>query len=153
MYENILVPYDGSNEARRGAERGIELAATLGARVHALYVVDMPDTPRTVYYTTDDDERREEYETHGRELTSELCGMAEDAGVDCVAALRFGQPSREIVDYAEQEGVDLVVMGSAYGGRFRALLGGTTDRVVRTSPVPVMTHRIPMQESRRDERS
>jgi nucleotide-binding universal stress UspA family protein len=110
MYERILVPYDGSNEARRGAAQGIELAATLGATIHALYVVDMPDAPRTVYYTTDDDERREGYETHGRELTDELCGMAAEAGVDCVTAVRFGQPSSEIVDYADQEGIDLVVM-------------------------------------------
>jgi nucleotide-binding universal stress UspA family protein len=153
MYEHILVPYDGSNEARRGAEQGIELAAALGATIHALYVVDMPDTPRTVYYTTDDDKLHEEYEAHGRELTEELCGRAEESGVDCVTALKFGQPSREIVDYAEEEGIDLVVMGSAYGGRFRALLGGTTDRVVRTSSVPVMTHRIRMQESPRDEQS
>jgi nucleotide-binding universal stress UspA family protein len=146
MYETILLPYDGSNEARRGAEHGVELAAALDATVHTLYVVDLPGAPRTVYYTDDDDELREEYETHGRELTAEVCAMAEDAGVDCVTALRFGRPSREIVDYAEAEGVDAIVMGSAYGGRFRALLGGTTDRVVRTATVPVLTHRIRMQE-------
>lgn len=146
MYETILLPYDGSNEAQRGIEHGIELAAALGARVHALYVVDLPGAPRTVYYTDDDDELRERYRDHGEELTAEVCEVADDAGVACETAIRFGAPSDEIVDYAETEGIDAIVMGSAYGGAFRAILGSTTDRVVRTATVPVITHRIEMQE-------
>lgn len=146
MYDTILLPYDGSNEARRGVKHGLELAASMGATVHGLYVADMPGAPRTVYYTDDDDELHEEYEQHGEQLTTELCEMAADAGVECVPAITFGSPSTEIVDYAEEENVDLIVMGSAYGGAFRAILGSTTDRVVRTATVPVLTHRIEMQE-------
>lgn len=146
MYETILLPYDGSNEARRGVEHGIELAAALGATVHALYVADVPGAPRTVYYTDDEDELHEKYRRHGEELTDEVCEMAAEAGVECETAVRSGSPSGQIVEYAEEEGVDAIVMGSAYGGAFRALLGSTTDRVVRTATVPVITSRIEMQE-------
>jgi len=142
MYDAILLPYDGSNESKRGIEHGIELASSLGATVHALYVADLPGAPRTVYYTDDEDELHEDYQAHGEELTAEVCEMAESAGLECVAAVKFGNPAREIVDYADEEGVDAIVMGSAYGGAFRALLGSTTDRVVRTATVPVITHRI-----------
>ena len=146
MYEHILLPFDGSKEARKGAEHGIGLAAALGATVHALYVVDLPGAPRTVYVRDDEEEMREEYREYGEEVTNELCEMAADAGVACETAVRTGTPAEEIVDYAEDEGMDAIVIGSAYRGRFRALLGSTAEKVVRTSRVPVITTRMEMNE-------
>jgi len=146
MYETILLPFDGSNEAERGIGHGIGLAEALDATVHVLYVADLPGAPRTVYYTDDDDEVRDRYQEYGERITAEVCEQAREAGLDCVPAIKFGRPSTEIVDYAEEEGIDAIVMGSAYGGTLRTLLGSTTDRVVRTSTVPVITHRIEMQE-------
>lgn len=146
MYDTILIPYDGSNEARRGAEHGIELAAALGASVHALYVIDLPGAPRTVYVRDDEEEIREEYRSYGEEVTGDVCDMAADAGVECTAAIKSGAPAEEIVDYAEDEGMDAIVLGSAYQGRFRAVLGGTSDKVVRTAPVPVIVTRQTMND-------
>ncbi len=53
-----------------------------------------------------------------------------------------GEPAREIVRAAEDEQVDLIVMGT-YGrsGLSRLLLGSVADRVVRTAPCPVVTVR------------
>jgi nucleotide-binding universal stress UspA family protein len=146
MYETLLIPYDGSKEARKGAEHGVELASTLGATVHALYVIDLPGAPRTVYLRDDEDELREEYRTYGEEAAAEVCQMAEASGVDCVSAIKTGKPSEEIVDYAEEEGIDAIVLGSAYQGKFKAILGSTSDKVVRTSTVPVITTRMQFDE-------
>ncbi|MFC7254845.1 universal stress protein [Haloplanus litoreus] len=141
MYDKVLIPFDGSDEARKGAEHGVDLAATCGATIHALYVIDLPGAPRTVYLRDDEDEMRERYREYGEEVTAELCGMADERGVDCVTAIRSGSPGEEIVDYAESERMDVVVLGSAYRGKFRALLGSTAEKVVRTSEVPVVTVR------------
>ncbi|MEF8841183.1 MAG: universal stress protein [Haloarculaceae archaeon] len=146
MYDNILLPFDGSNEARKGMEHGIELAAAVGATVHALYVIDLPGAPRTVYVRDDEEEMREEYREYGEEVTAEVCERAADAGVECEVAIKTGAPAEEIVDYAQDEGMDAIVLGSAYQGRFRALLGSTADKVVRTSTVPVITTRREMNE-------
>jgi nucleotide-binding universal stress UspA family protein len=146
MYDHILIPFDGSDEARRGAEHGIGLAAALDATVHALYVIDLPGAPRALSLRDDEEEMREEYRAYGEDVTTELCDMAADAGVDCVAAVRSGSPSEEIVDYAEDEGVDLIVLGSAYRGRIRGLMGSTTDKVVRTATVPVVTTRMTVND-------
>lgn len=146
MYESILIPFDGSKEARKGAEEGIELAAALGATVHALYVIDIPGAPRTVYLSSDEDELRDEYKQYGEEVTGEICEMAEAAGVECVTAIRTGKPSEDIVEYAEEEGIDAIVLGSAYQGKFRAILGSTSDKVVRTSTVPVISTRMRFDE-------
>ncbi|QHS17661.1 universal stress protein [Halopenitus persicus] len=146
MYDTILIPYDGSDEARRGAEHGIELAAALGASVHALYVVDLPGAPRTVYIRDDEEQIREEHRDYGERVTEELCEMAGEQGVECTTAIRSGSPAEEIVDYAEEHGMDAIVLGSAYQGKFRAILGGTSDKVVRTSSVPVITDRMSVED-------
>jgi len=146
MYDRILIPFDGTDEARRGAEHGIELAAAVGASVHALYVIDLPGAPRTVYVRDDEDEMREEYRSYGEEVTAEICDMAAKAGIECSTAIKSGTPAEEIVEYAEDEGVDAIVMGSAYQGRFRAILGSTSDKVVRTSTVPVITTRMTVND-------
>ena len=146
MYDDILLPYDGSREARKGAEHGLDLAAALGARVHALYVIDLPGVPRAMSIRDDEESMREKYREYGEEVTGGLCGMAADRGVECVGVIRTGSPAEEIVDYAEDEGVDAIVVGNAYRGTFRALLGTTAEKVVRTATVPVITTRMEMNE-------
>ncbi|WP_280535871.1 universal stress protein [Halopenitus sp. POP-27] len=146
MYDTILIPYDGSDEARRGAEHGLDLAAALGASVHALYVIDLPGAPRTIYIRDDEEQIREEHHDYGEKVTEELCEMAGERGVECTTAIRSGAPAEEIIEYAEESGMDVIVLGSAYQGKFRAILGGISDKVVRTSPVPVITDRMSVDD-------
>lgn len=142
MYDDLLLPYDGSDEARKAAEHGLDLAAALGATVHAFYVIDLPGVPRALSLRDDEDRLREEYEEYGNEALEELCGMAAERGVACERAMRSGSVSEEIVEYADEEGMDAIVIGSAYRGKMGSLLGGTTDRVVRTATVPVISQRM-----------
>lgn len=141
MYDSILIPFDGSDEAMKGAQHGIGLAETCGATVHSLYVVDLPGAPRTVYLRDDEDEMRERYREYGEEVTADIKEMAGERGLDCVTALRSGSPGEEIVDYAKDEDIDAIVLGSAYRGKLGALLGSTAEKVVRTAEVPVVTVR------------
>lgn len=141
MYENILIPYDGTEEAELGAEHGVGLAASVGATVHALYVIDLPGAPRTVYVREDEEELRERHREYGEEVTGDVCEMAADADVDCVSVLKTGSLHEEVSDYAENNGVDLIVLGAAYRGKLGAILGGNAEKIVRTSQVPVTTVR------------
>lgn len=143
MYDTILIPFDGSDEARRGAEHGIELAASVGASIHALYVIDLPGAPRTVYVRDDEEQMREEYREYGEEVTNEIREKAGEVGVDCTTAIKTGSPAQEITDYAKENGLDAIVLGTAFQGKFKAILGSTSDKVVRTSEVPVVTVRMP----------
>jgi nucleotide-binding universal stress UspA family protein len=142
MYEHVLIPTDGSDEAQKAIDHGVGLAAAFDATVHALYVVDLPNAPRTPHLFDDEEEVRERYEEYGRKVTGEVADTAAAAGIECVTAIRTGAPHEEIVDYAEDEGADLIVMGAGYRGRMRSLLGSTTEKVVRTSSVPVTTLRV-----------
>jgi nucleotide-binding universal stress UspA family protein len=146
MYDQILIPYDGSDEARKAAVHGIELAAALGSSVHALYVMDLPGAPRALALRDDEEEMRERYREYGEKVTGELAEVAAEHGVECVTAIKSGSPADRIVAYAKEEGMDAIVMGSAYRGTLGALLGSTTDKVVRAATVPVISRRMEMNE-------
>jgi nucleotide-binding universal stress UspA family protein len=148
MYETILVPTDGSNEARKAAAHGIELAAALDATVHTLYVMDLPGVPRALSVRDDEETVREEYREFGERVTSEVCTMASRADVECITALRTGTVHEEIVEYADEMGLDAIVMGTGYQGRFGALLGTVVEKVVRISTVPVISTKMNEAESR-----
>jgi nucleotide-binding universal stress UspA family protein len=148
MYDRILVPTDGSAPAEKGANHAIELAASLGATIHALYVIDLPGVPRALSIRDDEAELRERYREYGEAVTEELRASAEEAGVDCVDATRTGSIRERVNDYAEEEDIDVIVMGTGYRGKVGMLLGGTAEKVVRTATIPITTVRLSEYERR-----
>ncbi len=139
MYDRILVPTDGSDPADRAFERALDLASTYDAALHLLYVVDVSALAGEFDAVT----VVEHLERSGRETVQRLRKRAEEAGVeDVTTKVVEGTPYRTILEYADDEEVDLVVMGThGRTGLDRYLLGSVTERVVRTADVPVLTVR------------
>ena len=134
---DILVPTDGSKAAMKAARQAIDLAKKNDAAVHALYVMDMGDAD-FVAVPTDIAETRKRLEKKGRGFTDDISELAAEAGVDCVTVVKSGIPEGEIIEYAEDEGVDLIVIGKR--GRSdpdKPLIGSTTNRVLGRTDVPV----------------
>lgn len=142
MYERILIPTDGGRKSEKAAEHAIDLAATIDATVHALYVMDLPGAPRTPYIYGDEEEMKKEYRNYGEEVTTDICEMAANAGVECVTAIKQGTIHEEIINYANEENIDLIVMVAGFRGKFGGLLGTNTEKVVRSSNVPVTSLRM-----------
>ncbi|PSP33815.1 hypothetical protein BRC63_09870 [Halobacteriales archaeon QH_10_70_21] len=135
MYDDVLFPTDGETGAETGFEQAVEAAETFGARLHVLYVADT--TRDTV--TNVGGEVVDALEREGEAVVDEYAERAADRGVDAVDAVVQGQPHDVIVEYAETN-ADLVVMPtSGREGIAQYLLGSTTERVVRTCAVPVLT--------------
>jgi nucleotide-binding universal stress UspA family protein len=140
MYEEILVPTDGSPATDRALEHALDLADRYDARVHALYVVDPAS-----YSTLEAGAQivLEALETEGRTAVDAVADRCSDAGVSAETHVRTGTPHRVIVDAAEDLGADLVVMAThGRRGVERYLLGSVTERVLRTCGVPVLSVRI-----------
>lgn len=142
MYDRILVPTDGSTEGERAVEYALELAATHDATIRAIYVVNAASyggLPMETAWDGISDALREE----GRAAVSRVEEMADERGVEVETSVVEGSPSRVIVDEATPDNCDLVVMGThGRGGIDRLLLGSVAERVVRSSPVPVLTVRV-----------
>jgi nucleotide-binding universal stress UspA family protein len=137
MYDTILLPTDGSAPSEVARDHAISLATAYGAALHAVYVVD-DDALRAA--RIDSEHVRAGFEAEGGKLVDDIAAAAAAAGVACETAVLHGDPAETITDYAADHDVDLVVMGThGRGGVQRILLGSVTERVVRTSPVPVLT--------------
>jgi nucleotide-binding universal stress UspA family protein len=144
MYAEILVPTDGSPASDAAIEHAIDLADRYDARLHALYVVD-----GAAYSSLEAGAEVvvEALESEGEEATGRVADAAADAGVECVTSVRSGTAYRSIHDYVDEHDIDVVVMGThGRKGLDRYLLGSVTERVVRTSDVPVLTVRQPADE-------
>ncbi|PSP41003.1 universal stress protein [Halobacteriales archaeon QH_10_70_21] len=139
MYDRILLPTDGSDASDRAVEQAVGLARETGAELHVLFVVeDIPYAPEMM-----DDTVEEELQGIGEEAIAAIEARADEAGVDVVSAIRKGAPHSAILEYADGEGVDAIVMGThGRSGLDRYLLGSVTERVVRTADVPVLTVRM-----------
>lgn len=136
MFEQILFPTDGSDGAAFAFNHVVDLADCHDATVHILNVVDT--TEHGILQIRGDDFLQQE----GDRIVSEAANRAHQRGIDTVTEVRRGEPYREIVDYAERHGFDLVVMPThGRRGLERFLLGSTCERVVRRVDVPVLTIR------------
>ncbi|WP_311172027.1 universal stress protein [Halobellus ordinarius] len=139
MYDDILIPTDGSEGTRGAIEHGIDLATKYGATLHTLYVVNTNVTVETTSAQT-----LAALEEIGQEAIDEVTQQAEAADVETIeGTVAQGVPHHAILDYVDENDVDLVVMGThGRTGLDRYLLGSVTEKVVRLSEVPVVT--VPM---------
>lgn len=141
MYDRILVPTDGSEEARKAVDHAIDLAAMASATVHALFVIESRFATLPSDSMQQVTEQRE-WRQYGEGITEEVVADAERRGVSGVATVGQGKAHREIVKYADENDIDLIVMGThGRDGVQDVILGNVTERVVRTSNVPVLTIR------------
>ena len=143
MYDRILLPTDGSDAGDRAVEQAIGLARETGGTLHVLFVVeDIPYAPEMM-----DDEVEDQLREIGEGAIETIRARADEAGVEVVSALREGAPHATITEYADEADADVIVMGThGRSGLDRYLLGSVTERVVRTSEVPVLTVRMDADE-------
>lgn len=145
MYERILIPTDGSAVAENAVDHALDIAERYGAEVHTLYVLDIDSMSLSLGPEQVDRIQQGQYGEmeEVRERAEKATGAVADRGrgrdIDVVEHVSAGQPHSAIADYAENNDIDLIVMGShGRSGIRRALLGSATERVLRTTRIPVL---------------
>lgn len=150
MYSNILVPLDGSEPSNNALEHALTIAEKFNSKVSLLAVVArviLPVFPDEGFGTAPmtaakDMARYQEkmkiiYEnvlTEAREKVTR-----EHPDIKLVTLLKEGRPSATIVETAEEDGYDLIVMGSrGVGGITGWILGSTSRRVVDSCTKPIL---------------
>ncbi|WP_049952235.1 universal stress protein [Halostagnicola larsenii] len=145
MYDQILVPTDGSDTAEEAVEHALDLAERYGATVHALYVVDTNamslslggeqlDRIEQGHYGEMDEVRE-----RAEKATGYVADRAGELGIDAVEHVSAGRPHDMIANYVAHNDIDLIVMGShGRTGVRRALLGSVTERTLRSTRAPVL---------------
>ncbi|KAA9397275.1 universal stress protein [Haloarcula sp. CBA1130] len=163
MYERILFPTDGSDGAAAALAHARGLAETHNAALHIMTVLDTssphigmtsagPEGATTGMIAEEHDESEPGMVGEEHDIDSSLQKRSQaivDAAadeidtVDTVTAVERGPPHSAILDYSDENDIDLVVMGThGRTGVERYLLGSVAEKVVRTSDVPVLTVRL-----------
>lgn len=141
MNDRILLPYDGSDPAKEALQYTLETFPE--SELQVLYVVPEPEGYWTAF--EDDDTEPPGFEKareRGTDLVSEAAETVAEHDVDVETEVARGQPADVIVDRAEREDIDTVVIGShGRKGVSRILLGSVAETVVHRSSVPVVVVR------------
>ncbi|MCP9468781.1 MAG: universal stress protein [Nitrospira sp.] len=144
--EHILLATDFSAHAERAEAYACSLAETWGAELTIMTVLEFdpglnPDYPVNQLYLNE----LMKQATQDLDAAKERVG---ERGVVVRSRLARGIPSKEIVAAAEAEKADLIVVGTAgKSGLEHVLLGSTAERVIRTSPCPVLAVRAERSET------
>jgi nucleotide-binding universal stress UspA family protein len=143
VYDRVLFPTDGSEASDVATDHALAIADRFGIPLHALFVVDTSSIQTTDAYATSNFEATlEALEAEGRQRIEAVEDRATEAGVEVSSDVVEGRPATDIVETTADG--DVVVMGThGRTGLDRYLIGSTTEKVVRTADVPVVTVPVP----------
>ena len=137
MYKKILVPTDGSEFAKKAQKHALFLASVSGAEIIAVSVTEnnfvngLPLDDEVYQLNQILKERSEENLKEFDKLNKEDIKIAH--------VVREGSPARVILEVAEEEDVDLIVMGSSGKSGFdRFIMGSVADKVVNSAKCAVL---------------
>lgn len=140
MFDEVLIPTDGSESAARAARYGVVLAEAYDAAVHVLSVVDERDYDGVEAERVD--AGKTAAEAQAGDAVDAVATLAGERG-SVTTRLAVGVPSEEILRYVAEAGIDLVAMGThGRTGAERFVIGSVAERVVRHADVPVLTVRV-----------
>ena len=140
----MLLATDGSDEAELATRTAVELANCTGSELHVVYVEPLPDFMKNDASIPGYDRALyEKIEEEGRETLRKLVWRVKVAGGTVADShLRMGAVAEEIVAFADELEVDLIIVGSRrLRGIKRALAGSVSESVFRHARCPVMVVR------------
>lgn len=139
--KKVLVPIDFSENAPRILKAAKMVAEKFGAKLNILYVVQQFDDYSGFFvphvpFAQFEEELLQGAEKRMTEFVHEHLGE----GAPHEHKVLVGDVAEEIVEYAENEQSDLIVMGThGYKGIERVLFGSVAEKIVKSAPCPVLT--------------
>lgn len=140
---SILVPIDFSEHSKKALQYAIPFAQQFGARISLLYVVEPTVYPADfsfgqVGFPAIEDELRK----RGAEELDDLIKKEIGRRVLAKRVIRTGKAFYEILQFADEERVNLIIIAThGHSGLEHALFGSTAEKVVRKAPCPVLVVR------------
>ena len=141
MFKRILIALDGSTMAEKALSTALVLAEQFESELFLFRVVmPLPISYRAGAASAAAIELAErDAVLEAADYLDDLAAGIQEKGFGVRVAARLGNPSKDIVEFAEQNQIDMLVMCTrGQTGLARWLLGSVTDHVVRGSPVPVV---------------
>jgi nucleotide-binding universal stress UspA family protein len=141
-FKRLLCPVDFSEPSIAALRFAVSLAEESDARVTVMHVLNEPTDDERLLDALDTPEVRLQCEDHARTRLEALIPGEARAFCEPVTQVRWGKPYRTILDIADNEATDLIVMGVHGRNAIDVMLfGSTTNQIVRHASCPVLTLR------------
>jgi len=144
---NILVALDGSDHATSALELASDIAAKYGATLHLIYAIESGELPEALHRYADSEHIEGSaprvYDVIAERLLETACARAKEMGVtEMKPVIRNGDPAQQIVGYAKEAKIDMIVMGSKGLSDIQGLLmGSVSHKVSHLAPCTCVTVR------------
>lgn len=142
--KKILVPVDFSESSHKALTYGVSLSDNYGAELHLFNAIDDRLYDDNLFMLYAEQEVRETRQKVTNEHLDKLLAEVKKThpNLNTIKIIRMGIAFIEIIKYAQEEEIDLIIMGShGHTGISHLLIGSTTEKVVRKAPCPVLTVR------------
>src|SRR5690554_342760 len=138
--KKILVPTDFSDQAFNALKAAAQIARKSNAEIILLHIIDLPqeamdkvnpgfELPEIIFF-----------KNHAETRLTETSYSPELQGLTVSQVLKLGRTFSEVTEVAKANDVDMIVMGSHGASGFKELfVGSNTEKVIRTSEIPVLT--------------
>jgi len=134
-FSKILVPIDGSDNSMRGLDRAVEIAKASNAEITGFYVFHLP-LVAGIKYTK---QMKDDAEEKAVKAIGPAMRKAELAGAAFKYKTGGGHTGSQIVDFAEKNKFDMIIIGARGMGKAKeAFLGSTSNYVMHKTKVPVL---------------
>ena len=146
--KNILCPTDFSDPSYEALKAADELAAHFGATLHIINVVPLVpivEAPIGVESASFNvASYQQELEGQAQKSLKNMAEQKITRGVSAVTEVLIGNAAGEVIRYAGEKGVDMIVIAThGLSGWRRFISGSTTEQIVRQASCPVLTIRKP----------
>jgi nucleotide-binding universal stress UspA family protein len=139
--KRILVPCDFSKPAIEAFRYALDVADQSNGFIHLLYVVQLPVMHDTMLMPTLNFEEQylKDAEEASKKHFEKIIAKYNKQNIEVTFTVRFGSPSTTILEFTQENVIDVVIMGSHGASGFRELvIGSNAEKIVRRSPVPVL---------------
>lgn len=137
MYTKILLATDGSDNARRAADEAAGLARELSSHVILVYIINTPPSQSRMAKANFDVHSL--LEEDARSDIKDTMNLFDKEGFPYTLKVAIGDPATEIIEIAEKEMADLIVIGSRGLGTIKGVfMGSVSQKVAHQASCPVM---------------
>lgn len=127
MLKKILIATDGSDHARKAIGHASDIAAKYKASIYLIHVVP----PLHIVAEVDVKKLQDNQQKIAKQIIEEAEREVKKKGVESYqSTILQGQPAREILDFARENNVDMIVMGSHGAGKVEMLMLGSVSNKV-----------------------
>lgn len=144
MFNKILCAYDGSEHAKKALEsaKGI-IKENPNAELHILHTIKFEPLPTNIYgemgVTVAQNDYMELAKKHGEQILNEAVDYVNQAGFKAHGLLFYGDPASTILEFATDNAIELIVMGSRGLSTFKELfLGSVSHKITQSAKCSVL---------------